>query len=88
MIDFPPNVQVSQRMQVVDISDVELHGVLAATTDYDDLCDRWMLTDGKYVANLTEWLDAFEGKEVVITIALANPRDDGVMLRKKKVETA
>lgn len=90
MNDFPPNVQASYRMQVVDISEVTLRGVLAEREQDDDGMDlslyAWELSEGKSVANLTEWLNAFEGKDVVITIKLVNRNDDGAKLHKKDIK--
>lgn len=84
---IPSNVKVSQRMQVIDISSVEISGVLSENHhDEDTGMYGWRMTDGRNVASLTEWLDAFEGKNVIVSIKLAHYNDDGVSLRKKPME--
>lgn len=84
MNDFPPNVQASYRMQIVDVSEVTLRGVLSEEEQDDNGMNlsifAWELTDGRNVANLTEWLNAFAGRSVVITIKLTNQSDKGAKL--------
>lgn len=75
---------VGYRMQIVDVKSVTLPGVL----EYDS--DRgWIVTEAiigrppQYTArSLSEWLEKFSGKKVVITIEEFPPQPDDTELIK------
>jgi hypothetical protein len=83
---FPANVQVTQRMQVVDVTKIVVKGVLTDEfhdPDYSkDENSGWYVTDGPNIFYLSEWLYAFEGKDVIITIQMRNPQEGGASINR------
>lgn len=78
---YGKNVTITERMRVVGITEVALSGVLSDNYDEEVNLYGWALTDEEDTVSLSEWLDAFEGKNVVVTIKLVNRNDDGVSVQ-------
>lgn len=83
---FPKNVAVAYRYEATEIRDVRLTGRIRYEYDGDN--EGWTIGDDDDKASIEEWIDAFDGKDVEITIKMRNYSEQGAKMEMREVVNA
>lgn len=85
-LKFPKNVTLTYRYEATEIRDVKMTGRIRY--EYDGDSDGWTIGDGDDKAMIEEWIDAFDGKDVEITIKMRNSAEQGARVTVNEVVNA
>lgn len=86
MFNFPKNVRASYRFEAVDIRDVVIVGRLRYEFDGDN--EGWTIGEDDDKVEVGEWLEAFDGKDIELSIKMRNHNERGAKMIRREVVNA